>query len=58
MDFKDWRGVPRNAGEEEQERQQRANKLKGKHFQHYIEEQIQEAVARVEFDNLRNGQAA
>jgi len=49
---KDWRGVARNVGQEEQERQQRANKLKAKHFQHYIEEQIQEAVARGEFDNL------
>lgn len=50
MDFKDWRGVARNAHEEEQTR--RVNKLSGKQYQHYIEEQIQEAVARGEFDNL------
>ncbi|HVB75394.1 MAG TPA: DnaJ family domain-containing protein [Ktedonobacteraceae bacterium] len=50
MDFKDWRGVARNVDDVEQER--RANRLKSKHFQHYVEEQIQEAVARGEFDNL------
>ncbi len=50
MDFKDWRGVARNLDEEEQAR--RVNKLSGKQFRHYVEEQIQEAVARGEFDNL------
>ncbi|HLX58406.1 MAG TPA: DnaJ family domain-containing protein [Ktedonobacteraceae bacterium] len=50
MDFKDWRGVAKHPDAEEQER--RANKLQSRHFQHYIEEQIQEAVARGEFDNL------
>lgn len=50
MDFKDWRGSAQNADEDEQKR--RASRLNSRHFQHYIEEQIQEAVARGEFDNL------
>src|SRR6266851_4794002 len=50
MDFKDWRDLARNPGEEEQTR--RPNKLSGRQYQHYIEEQIQKAVARGEFDNL------
>src|ERR1700680_3856199 len=50
MDFKDWRGVAKNTDEEEQAK--RANKLRGRHFQHYVEELLQGAVARGEFDNL------
>ena len=50
MDFKDWRGIAKNPDEAEQPR--RANKLSGRQYRHYIEEQIQEAVARGEFDNL------
>jgi DnaJ family protein C protein 28 len=50
MDFKDWRGVARNPDEEEQTR--RPGRLSGSQYRHYIEEQIQQAVARGEFDNL------
>lgn len=50
MDFKDWRGVANQPDETEQGR--RVNKRMGRQFQHYIEEQIREAVARGEFDNL------
>src|ERR1700730_7458179 len=50
MDFKDWRGVARNPDEEEQAG--RPGRLSGRQYQHYIEEQIQEAVARGDFDNL------
>ncbi len=50
MDFKDWRNAAKNPDEAEQPR--RPGKLSGRQYQHYIEEQIQEAVARGEFDNL------
>lgn len=50
MDFKDWRGVARNPDEAEQPR--RTPRLRGRQYRDYIEEQIQEAVARGEFDNL------
>lgn len=50
MDFKDWRNVAKNPGENEQTR--RPGRLRGRQYHDYIEEQIQEAVARGEFDNL------
>src|SRR5437588_580449 len=53
MDFKDWRKAADKAVEEAQSQTTRpAGKLSGRSFQHYIEEQIQEAVARGEFANL------
>src|SRR5579859_4881248 len=51
MDFKDWRNAPKNPEENEQTRRP-AGKLSGRQYHHYIEEQIQEAVARGEFNNL------
>jgi DnaJ family protein C protein 28 len=53
MDFKDWRKAAHKPIEEalRQETQQ-AGKLRGRKFQDYIEEQIQEAMARGEFANL------
>ena len=50
MDFKDWRKTPKNPEENEQTR--RPGRLRGRQYRDYIEEQIQEAVARGEFDNL------
>src|SRR5713226_8359365 len=50
MDFKDWRNTAKNPDEAEQTRP--VGKLSGRQYHHYIEEQIQEAVARGEFDNL------
>ena len=51
MDFKDWRNAAKNSEENEQTRRP-VGKLSGRQYHHYIEEQIQEAVARGEFDNL------
>ena len=48
MDFKDWRHAAKNPDEATR----RSGKLSGRQYHHYIEEQIQEAVARGEFDNL------
>jgi DnaJ homolog subfamily C member 28 len=50
MDFKDWRNAAKNPDEVEQTRP--VGKLSGRQYQHYIEEQIQQAVARGDFDNL------
>ena len=50
MDFKDCRNAAKNPGEIEQAR--RPGRLRGRQYHDYIEEQIQEAVARGEFDNL------
>ena len=53
MDFKDWRKAPNKAIEETQNQEtQQAAKRRGRKFQDYIEEQIQEAIARGEFANL------
>ena len=50
MDFKDWRNVAKNPEENEQTR--RPGRMHGRQYHDYIEEQIQEAVARGEFNNL------
>ena len=50
MDFKDWRNTAKNPDEAEPRRP--VGKLSGRQYQHYIEEQIQQAVARGDFDNL------
>jgi DnaJ family protein C protein 28 len=50
MDFKDWRNAAKNPEENEQTR--RPGRMHGRQYRDYIEEQIQEAVARGEFDNL------
>jgi DnaJ family protein C protein 28 len=50
MDFKDWRNAAKNPDGVEQTRP--VGKLSGRQYQHYIEEQIQQAVARGDFDNL------
>jgi DnaJ family protein C protein 28 len=51
MDFKDWRNAAKKPGENEQTGRP-VGRLTSRQYQHYIEEQIQEAVARGEFDNL------
>ena len=50
MDFKDWRNVAKNPEGNEQTR--RPGRMHGRQYRDYIEEQIQEAVARGEFNNL------
>lgn len=53
MDFKDYRApstAPENAGEQAQT--YKTAKYRGKHFHDYIEEIVQEAMERGEFDNL------
>ena len=50
MDFKDWRKSPDRATDEQQA--PKKEKHKDKRYFDYIEEQIQEAQARGEFDNL------
>ncbi len=50
MDFKDWRKSPDGATEEHQA--PKKDRHKDKRYLDYIEEQIQEAQARGEFDNL------
>lgn len=50
MDYKDWRKTTdktANTGE-----QAKSNKLRGKQYRDYIEEQIREAQERGDFDNL------
>lgn len=50
MDYKDWREATdktANAGE-----QAKSNRLRGKQYRDYIEEQIREAQERGDFDNL------
>jgi DnaJ homolog subfamily C member 28 len=50
MDFKDWRKAPdKTIGEPETPK---IGRYRGKRYFDYIEEQIQEAQARGEFDNL------
>ncbi len=51
MDFKDYRKSAKNPEENEQIRRP-VGKLTGRQYHHYIEEQIQEAVASGEFDRL------
>jgi Domain of unknown function (DUF1992) len=51
MDFKDWRNATKKPEENEQTGRP-AGRLNGRQYRHYIEEQIQEAMKRGEFDNL------
>src|SRR5579863_6825453 len=51
MDFKDWRNAAKTPDENEQTGRP-VGRLSGRQYRHYIEEQIQEAVARGEFENL------
>jgi DnaJ family protein C protein 28 len=51
MDFKDYRNTAKNPEENEQARRP-VGKLSGRQYHHYIEEQIQEAMSRGEFDHL------
>jgi DnaJ family protein C protein 28 len=50
MDFKDWRKEPDKTSNEPGA--PRINRYRGKRYFDYIDEQIQEAQARGEFDNL------
>src|SRR5689334_8190009 len=51
MDFKDYRNAAQNPEESEQKGRP-VGKLTGRQYHHYIEEQIQEAISRGEFDHL------
>ena len=51
MDFKDWRNAAKKPEENEQIRRP-AGRLSGRQYRDYIEEQIEEAMKRGEFDNL------
>lgn len=51
MDFKDWRKQANNNTTDQE--QPRSSKFTGRRYRDYIEEQISEAQARGEFDNLR-----
>ena len=50
MDFKDWRKPPDKTTDEQQA--PKIGRYRGKRYFDYIDEQIQEAQARGEFDNL------
>src|SRR5579872_2750758 len=50
MDFKDWRKSDDTAADDNEKA--RPNKYRGKQYHDYIEEQIHEAQARGDFDNL------
>src|SRR2546428_14135987 len=50
MDFKDWRKEPDETNDKP--KTPNSDKYRGKRYFDYIEEQIQEAQARGEFDNL------
>lgn len=50
MDFKDWRKTSAKTSNEPAD--PKMNKYRGKRYVDYIDEQIQEAQARGEFDNL------
>ena len=50
MDFKDWRKVPDNTTDEAET--PKIGRFRGKQYYDYIDEQIHEAQARGEFDNL------
>lgn len=53
MDFKDYRAASTTPGEQsEQEASPKRSRYRGKHFYDYLEEIIQGAVERGEFDNL------
>ena len=50
MDFKDWRKAPDDASDEPAT--PKIGRFRGKQFEDYIDEQIRDAQARGEFDNL------
>ena len=50
MDFKDWRKAPDNPPDEPET--PKIDRFRGKQYFDYIEEQIREAQARGDFDNL------
>jgi DnaJ homolog subfamily C member 28 len=50
MDFKDWRKAPDNTSEESAT--PKIGRYRGKRYLDYIDEQIREAQARGDFDNL------
>ena len=50
MDFKDWRKAPETTSEEPQK--PKIGRFRGKQYIDYIDEQIHEAQARGDFDNL------
>ena len=50
MDFKDWRKAPDNTTDEAET--PKISRFRGKQYFDYIDEQIHEAQARGEFDNL------
>jgi DnaJ homolog subfamily C member 28 len=50
MDFKDWRKAPETTSEEPVK--PKIGRFRGKHYSDYIDEQIHEAQARGDFDNL------
>jgi DnaJ family protein C protein 28 len=50
MDFKDWRKTPNQTADKPES--PKIDRYKGKRYFDYVEEQIQEAQARGEFDNL------
>src|SRR5205809_7188459 len=51
MDFKDWRKAPDETNDKP--KTPNSDKYRNKRYFDYIEEQIQEAQARGEFDNLQ-----
>jgi DnaJ family protein C protein 28 len=53
MDFTDWRKTPDGQTADSETSRSRAKKYYGRRFEDYIAEQIREAEARGEFDNLR-----
>jgi len=54
MDFKDWRQRPKQPDNNTTDQEYPStNKFAGRRYRDYIEEQISEAQARGEFDNLR-----
>src|SRR5947209_9466432 len=52
MEFKDWRKSATSPYEEQERQAPRPGRYRGKGFYDYIDEQIQEAQKRGDFDNL------
>src|SRR5947209_17361404 len=53
MEYKDWRKPPDKRPEDSEQEPPKVRKYYGKKFEDYISEQIREAEARGEFDNLQ-----
>jgi len=53
MEYKDWRKSPDKRPEDSEQELPKVRKYYGKKFEDYISEQIREAEARGEFDNLQ-----